>query len=109
MTGKSLGEGIPVEDLLRFFPWLDKKGIARYTEAKYEEVTDKGLVITTKEGEKKTLEADTIVVTLPFLPNTDIVKSLEGKAPEIYTIGSCVEPGLIVNAIADGARIGHKI
>ena len=107
--GKSLGEGIPVEDQMRFFPWLDKKGIVRYTEAKYEEVTDKGLVITTKEGEKKTLEADTILVTLPYLPNTDIMKSLEGKAPEIYNIGSCGEPGLIVNAIADGAKIGHKI
>ena len=107
--GKALGEGITIEDQMRFFPWLDKKGIARYTEAKYEEVNDKGLVITTKEGEKKTLEADTILVTLPYLPNTDAIKSLEGKAPEIYTIGSCGEPGLIVNAIADGARVGHKI
>jgi 2,4-dienoyl-CoA reductase (NADPH2) len=108
-TDKTLGAGIPVEDQMRFFPWLDKKGIARYTEARYEEVTDKGLVITTKEGEKKTLEADTILVTLPYLPNTDIIKSLAGKAPEIYDIGSCQEPGLIVNAIADGARIGHRI
>jgi len=107
--GKSLGEGIPVEDQMRFFPWLDKKGIVRYTEAIYEEVTDKGLVITTKEGEKKTLEADTILVTLPYLPNNDIIKSLAGKAPEIYNIGSGAEPGLIVNAIADGARLGHKI
>jgi len=107
--GKTLGEGIPVEDLMRFLPWLERKGIARFTEAKYEEITDKGLVITTKEGEKKTLEADTMIATLPFLPNTDAIKSLEGKSPEIYTIGSCGEPGLIVNAIADGARIGHKI
>ncbi len=107
--GKTLGEGIPVEDLMRFLPWLDKKGIVRYTEARYEEITDKGLVIITKEGEKKTLEADTFIVTLPFLPNTDAIKTFEGKAPEIYTIGSCGEPGLIVNAIADGARIGHKI
>jgi 2,4-dienoyl-CoA reductase (NADPH2) len=107
--GKVLGEGIPVEDLMRFLPWLDKKGIVRYTEARYEEITEKGLIIITKEGEKKTLAADTFIVTLPFLPNTDAMKSFEGKAPEIYTIGSCGEPGLIVNAIADGARIGHKI
>jgi 2,4-dienoyl-CoA reductase (NADPH2) len=107
--GQALGEGITVEDQMRFFPWLDKKGIARYTEAKYEEVNEKGLVITTKEGEKKTLEADTILVTLPYLPNTDAVKNLEGKAPEVYIIGSCGEPGLIVNAIAAGAKIGYKI
>ena len=108
-TDKTLGEGIPVEDQMRFFPWLDKKGIPRYTEVKYEEVTDKGLVITTREGEKKTLEADTILVTLPYLPNTEIMKAFAGKAPEIYNIGSSAEPGLIVNAIADGAKIGHKI
>jgi 2,4-dienoyl-CoA reductase (NADPH2) len=108
-TDKELGDGIPVEDLMRFLPWLDKKGIQRYTEAKFEAVTDEGLVITTREGERKTLPADTILVTLPYLPNYEIMKRLEGKAPEIYHIGSGREPGLIVNAIADGARIGHRI
>jgi 2,4-dienoyl-CoA reductase (NADPH2) len=108
-TDKTLAAGIPIEDQMRFFPWLDKKGIPRYTEVKYEAVTDKGLVITTKEGEKKTLEADTIVVTLPYLPDTGVMKTFAGKAPEIYNIGSSSEPGLIVNAIADGAKIGHKI
>jgi 2,4-dienoyl-CoA reductase (NADPH2) len=108
-TDNDLGAGIPVEDLMRFLPWLDKKGITRYTEAKFEEVTDAGLVITTKEGEKKTLEADTILVTLPYLPNRAMTESLEGKVPETYVIGSCVEPGLIVNAIADGARIGNML
>ncbi|OGO32753.1 MAG: hypothetical protein A2Z29_08065 [Chloroflexi bacterium RBG_16_56_11] len=106
---KTLAAGIPVEDQLRLFPWFDKKGVVRYTEAKYEEITDKGLVITTREGEKKTLEADTFVVTLPYLPNTGIAKDLEGKAPEVYNIGSSAEPGLIVNAILDGARLGLKI
>jgi 2,4-dienoyl-CoA reductase (NADPH2) len=104
-----LGEGITVEDQLRLFPWLDKKGVARFTGVKYEEINDKGLVITTKEGKKQTIEADTIVLALPFLPNTDIAKSLKGKASETYIIGSCTEPGLIVDAIADGARIGHSL
>jgi 2,4-dienoyl-CoA reductase (NADPH2) len=107
--GKNLGEGIPVEDLMRFIPWLDKKGITRYTEARFEEVTAEGLVITTREGERKTLAADTVLVALPYLPNDEIIKGLEGKAAEIYSIGSGREPGLIVNAIADGARIGHAL
>ncbi len=107
--GPTLGEGIPVEDLMRFNPWLDKKGIERYTEAKWDAVTAAGLAITTKEGVKKTLLADTILVTLPYLPNKDIGKSFEGKAPEIYSIGSCAAPGLVVNAIADGAKIAREI
>ncbi|HJX13111.1 MAG TPA: FAD-dependent oxidoreductase [Dehalococcoidales bacterium] len=108
-TEEALGEGIAVEDQLRLFPWLDKKGVTRLTGVKYEEITDAGLVITDREGKRRTLEADTVVVALPFLPNTGVLKSLEGKAPETFTIGSCAEPGLIVDAIADGARIGYSI
>jgi len=108
-NGKTLGDGIPVEDLMRLIPWLDKKGIVRYLEAKFEAVTAEGLVITTREGEKKTISTDTVLVTLPYLPDTTIAKKYEGKAPEVYVIGSCAEPGLIVNAIASGAKIGREI
>jgi 2,4-dienoyl-CoA reductase (NADPH2) len=108
-AGETLGDGIPVEDLMRLIPWLDKKGIVRYLEAKFEEVTAEGLVITTKEGEKKTIATDTVLVTLPYLPDTTIAKKYKGKAPEIHVIGSCAEPGLIYNAIVSGASIGREI
>jgi 2,4-dienoyl-CoA reductase (NADPH2) len=108
-SGPELGEGITKEDQFRFFPWLERRHIPTYTGVRYEEVNDKGLVITTKEGEKKTLEADSIVVTLPLLPNTAIAEGLKGKAPEVHVIGSSKEPGLIYNAIADGAKLGHAI
>ena len=97
------------DDLLRFLPWLDKKGATSFTGVKYEEITDKGLTITTKERQKKTIKADTIVVTLPFLPSTNIIKTLEEEVPEIYEIGDCKEPRLMADAIADGARLGHTI
>lgn len=105
---KELGVGMTRDDFLRFVPWLEKKGVASYTGVKYEEITDKGLVITTKEGQT-TLEADTIIVVLPLLPNTEVSKTLEGKVPETYIIGDCQEPRLMPDAVADGARIGHKI
>jgi 2,4-dienoyl-CoA reductase (NADPH2) len=108
-NGKTLGEGIPVEDLMRLIPWFDSKGIERYTEAKWDEVTAEGLVITTEQGERKILPADTILVTLPYLPDTAILKQFEDKAAEIYQIGSGAEPGLIVNAIASGAKVGREI
>jgi hypothetical protein len=54
-------------------------------------------------------EFDTIVTALPLLPNAELLKSLEGNAPEIYNIGDCKEPNLTVNAIADGARIARTI
>ena len=108
-TTEALGEGMTVDDQLRLFPWLDEKGVARLTGVKYEEITDKGLAIITKDGERKTLEADTIVLALPLKPNTDLLKSLDGKVPEIYPIGDCREPRLIADAIADGSRIAYTI
>jgi thioredoxin reductase len=79
------------------------------TEVKYEEITDKGLTVTTKEGKRQILEADTIVTAMPLRANTDLLKSLEGSAPEIHAIGDCSEARLIIDAIAEGSRIGRAI
>lgn len=110
-TLATMGKGLTGDDQDRLFKWFDKKGVVRITGVKYEEITDKGLVITTKDGEKKTLEANTVMPALLLVPNTDFAKSLEGKVPEIYTIGNAMEPepGRIVEATADGARIAHAI
>jgi 2,4-dienoyl-CoA reductase (NADPH2) len=106
-TDECLADGIPIEDQMRLMPWFDKKGVARYTSVKYEKITDEGLVFTTKEGEKKTLKADTYIVALPMLPNSEGVKKFEGKAKEVHGVGGCVEAGLIVNAIYSGANLGY--
>jgi len=89
--------------------WLTKKGVALFTGVEYEEITDKGLTLITKEGERLTIEADTILPAIPLRPNTELFKAVEGKVPEIYLIGDCREPHLILEAIADGWRIGRAI
>ncbi|MFH1031551.1 MAG: FAD-dependent oxidoreductase [Chloroflexota bacterium] len=109
-TADKIGDGlliVMVKPLL--LDWLGKKGTTMITEAKYDEVTDKGLTITTKDGKKQTIEADTIITALPLLPNTEFIKSLGKVVPEVYAIGDCNEPRLIVNAIADGSKIGRAI
>jgi pyruvate/2-oxoglutarate dehydrogenase complex dihydrolipoamide dehydrogenase (E3) component len=108
-TAKKLGEGLLSNDPTRLFKWFDQKGVMMMTEVKYEEITDRGLVITTKEGERRTLEADTILTALPLLPAADLLKSLEGKVPQVYQIGDCRESGFIHSAIADGSRIARMI
>lgn len=109
-TSEEIGDGL-LEILIRphLLNWMDEKGVAIYAGVEYEAVTDRGLTITNREGKKETIEADTIVTALPMLPNTELVKGLEGIAPEIYAIGDCREPHLVVNAIADGSRIARAI
>jgi 2,4-dienoyl-CoA reductase (NADPH2) len=103
------GEGMMKDDMMQFTDWLIKKHVSMLNSIKYEEITDKGLVITTKSGEKKTIEADSIVTAIPFTANTDLVKEMEGKAPAVYAIGDCKEPRLMPQAIADGWMTSQKI
>ena len=109
-TAEEIGDGL-LEIFVKphLLNWLAEKGVTMMTGVKYEEITDKGLTITTKEGKRQTIEADTIVTALPLLPNTEFVKSLDGSVPEVYAIGDCKEPHLVVDAIADGSRVARAI
>jgi 2,4-dienoyl-CoA reductase (NADPH2) len=108
-TAEKLGDGMLSDDPDRLFKWLNKKGATMLAQVKYEEITDEGLVITTKDGVRQTLEADTIITALPLQPSANLLKSLEEKVPEVHRIGDYREPGYIYDAIADGSRIGRII
>jgi 2,4-dienoyl-CoA reductase (NADPH2) len=104
-----LGKGMTVDDLTNLWPWLSKKDVPIYTDVKYDRVTDKGLTITTKDGKTQTFSVDSILTTQELAPNLDLLNSLKGTAPEIYNIGSSREPGLIVDAVREGAKLGYAI
>jgi len=108
-TSGALGEGMFHHLKCALLAWFQKKGVTMMTEVKYEEITDKGLTIITKEGDRQTIEADSIVPAMSLIPDTGLLESIEGKAPEIYAIGDCREPLLVVDAIADGSRIARAI
>ena len=108
--GPELGEGL-LETFIRPFllKWLRDKGVLMLAGVKCEEITKEGLVITTAEGERRLLEADTIITALPLRANPAVYEELKGVAPEVYAIGDCNEPGLIVDAVAAGSTIARAI
>ena len=105
-TSDQLGSGIPEVNRKRLLSWLAKKGVLMLTGVTYEEIVDKGLTIITREGERETLEADTILVATPPIPNTELFNALKSKVREIYLIGDSKEPRTILYAISDGSQIG---
>jgi 2,4-dienoyl-CoA reductase (NADPH2) len=108
-TAAEMGGGMAREIRARLLWWLTQKGVAMMPSVRYEAITDKGLTVTTSEGKRQTIEADTIVSALPLAADKDLLKKLEGKVPEVYAIGGCAEPGLMMDAINDGSRIAHAI
>ena len=109
-TAEVLGQGMVNHLKLQLFAWFREKRVTLVSGVKqYVEINEKGLVVLTPEGYNRTLPADSIIPALPLQPDTALIKSLEGKVPEIYTAGDCARSGLIVDAIGDGYRIGRSI
>ena len=88
---------------------LGAKGVMMMAGVKHEEGTEEGLSVTDRWGVTYPIKADTIVIATGAPPNNGLVRELEGKIPELYSIGDCVEPRRIINAIEEGASIGRKI
>ncbi len=89
--------------------WFGKKGVKVINGLKSIEITDKGVDIVTKEGNRQTIPADSVVPTAPLADNPKLYQALEGKVPELYAIGDCANPNMIVDAIAAGWKTGNKI
>jgi 2,4-dienoyl-CoA reductase (NADPH2) len=89
--------------------WFAQKGVRILTQVQYKEITDRGLVVIKPDGSEQTNEADTILVAIPPNPNTRLFQTLEGKVPEVYSIGDGKQPRLIKDAMNDGFQIGRNI
>ena len=108
-TADALGEGMFHHLKCALLAWFQKKDVTMITGVKYVEITDKGLTVINKEGNRQTLEADSIIPAMSLIPDNALLELFKGKAPEIHTIGDCREPLMIVDAIADGSRIARAI
>ncbi len=109
-TSDKLGEGMVDVMMDYLFIWFRKKGVSLIPGVRqYVEITEKGLTLITKEGEKKTIEADSIVTALPLTPNNELLERLKERVREVYPIGDCREPLLIADAIGTGLRTAREI
>lgn len=85
-------------------------GVAIKTRYLFEEIKRNSVVIMDLEKlERKTIDADIIVVALGVFPNDDLSQSLKEKPMETYFIGDCVKPRKVVNAIHEASFIARQI
>jgi 2,4-dienoyl-CoA reductase (NADPH2) len=104
-----LGEGMADQYMERLRPWLDKKGVTMLTEVQFDKISDTGITVTTQEGKRIFIEADTILPAFEAMPNHQLFLTLEGKVPEIYLIGDCKKPRRIVDAVSDAWLVGRSL
>jgi NADPH-dependent 2,4-dienoyl-CoA reductase/sulfur reductase-like enzyme len=83
-------------------------GIRMETNAIVEEITDRG-VRAKRDGASEFFPGDTMVLAVGFTPNKELGERLRGKVPTLYSIGDCIEPRRIREAIEEGFRLGREI
>jgi len=89
---------------------LSEKGVCLLPGVqKYEEITERSLILINQEGKRQVLEADTIVIAAGSSGRIDLFNELKGRVKALYAIGDCVEPRDIKEAIAEGAKVGTQL
>ena len=88
---------------------LTNEGVTMLTGVHYEEVTEKGLVITSEEGLKYTIPCDTIVLAAGSRPNTRLLRAMKDRVPEVYQVGDCLKPRSLLEALADGFHTARNL
>ncbi|OGN92708.1 MAG: hypothetical protein A2Z75_01490 [Chloroflexi bacterium RBG_13_50_10] len=88
---------------------LKYKGASILTGVEYQEITDAGVVIKTATGEQKVIEADTVVLAAGSTPNTELVAALKGKVAQVLSVGDCVEPRSMMEALGEGYKAGLTV
>ena len=87
---------------------LNRKGVIMLTGVKYEKITKAGLILSDSVGRRRTIEADTIVLAAGARANQELAKQLEDKAV-VYSIGDCVRPRRIREAIHEAYKVSISI
>ncbi|MCE5262441.1 MAG: FAD-dependent oxidoreductase [Deltaproteobacteria bacterium] len=109
-SSEELGAGVPSFYRPRLLWWLAKSGVFLLSGVTITEITDEGVAIITREGERKELKADTVMAVVPPRPNKALFEALQGKVSEVYRIGDAREGSeYILGAVSDGAEIGRVI
>ena len=87
---------------MALLPRMKKSGMGTYCSVKVQEVTDKGVKFTDKDGNEQFIEADLVLHCCGSRSNDDIVKSLEGCCDRFVVTGDAKQARTVKMATYEG-------
>jgi NADPH-dependent 2,4-dienoyl-CoA reductase/sulfur reductase-like enzyme len=93
----------------RLLDGLRAKQVAMITSANCQEIVGDGVLVTTGEGERQKIPADSVILAVGYQPNDALFRAIEGKLPKVYCIGDAANPQRIREAIRAGYRAGLSL
>ena len=79
-----------------------------YTGAATEQINDEDIVVQIS-GEKRTLEADNVVIAVGYVKRNAFGDGIEQNVDEIHFIGDCKQPRNIFYAISEASAVARSI
>ena len=104
-----LGDQMTIDDLANLWPWLKQKQVPIWSDVKYQEIVDQGLTVSLPDRRSYLLRGKDVINTQDWGANTEVIQQLTSLVDETHIVGSCREPGLIVDAVREGALAGYAI
>ena len=108
MLDDLLLEDINTANRMMLLEMLNNSGVVSMTSAKVQEITAKGAVVGTN-GTKKEIAGDSVVLAVGLTSQSQLKESLKDIPFEVFSIGDCVEPRKIINAIWEGFHTSRLI
>ncbi|MBW2363294.1 MAG: FAD-dependent oxidoreductase, partial [Deltaproteobacteria bacterium] len=106
--GPTIGDGVVPHNLMKLMFWFQSKGVGMITEAEIESIA--GSSVSLLSGDQRhSLEADSVIFIDTPVPNARHVDEASNLVGEVHRVGGSREPGMILDSIADGYRIGHLV
>jgi 2,4-dienoyl-CoA reductase-like NADH-dependent reductase (Old Yellow Enzyme family)/thioredoxin reductase len=88
---------------------LEDNNVNFIDSAKLLEITDEGAVIMDKDWKQIHIDADNVIMSAGFRPDSDTVGKLMNIVPETYVIGDCISPSTVRKANHDGFNIAVEL
>ncbi|HBM80475.1 MAG TPA: 2-enoate reductase [Clostridiaceae bacterium] len=73
------------------------------------EVTDNAAIISDGPSRRRSIKADTVILSIGYRPDDTLYKNLNGKFAELYAIGDLRDTSDIMNAIWDAYDVAKSI
>jgi NADH dehydrogenase FAD-containing subunit len=77
---------------------LGKSGAKCMANARCTDITNEGVQVTYKDGQKERIPADTVILAVGMQSTKDTVNSILNCAVDVVPVGDCIQPGSIRQA-----------
>lgn len=104
-----IGDKMTKDDMDYLWPWLKQNHVPIWAGVEYKKVVEEGLKVSIHDRREYIVKGKNIITTQDWVPNQKLSDQFKDLVEEVHVIGSCREPGLIVNAIQDGHKTGLSI